>query len=247
LSWTVAMNDNLYVGSSLETPAVSITYPQDAATWQAVVTLDGALCPGQCIDWVVEPVFSGTTIPNFEALVVTELCDSVTLTWDGSALEPVGLGVWTIGVYAFVDGQPFGFPQWLVGGVLPCENPPEFTNWMEDVDPIDDGATEANPYTGVLPNAAFSAYYALSGSDDDPAILESFCGEEFTATITSMTGGDPGAYGDFTLTTSPSPIPCIHLTANGANDYTGISITIRVELTGVFAGPQFGTDINLNF
>lgn len=240
--WGVTVDSNPYVGATVDEPGNVVNYPQDAATFTATVTLIGALCPGQCIEWLVAAIPTGTDIPNFDALVITQECESVTIAWDGSEFDPVGLGSYTIGVYAYVDGKPFGFPQWLQGGTLECVRGDTFAGWI---------GIQDNPIPGNDGTAApLNTFPATSGSpftleffpsDGQAAAIEITCGELITADI-SLSGGDSGAYGDFAVEDFGSGVG-FRITCTGTNDYTGINIHVSPRYqtigTAYFFNPTF--------
>lgn len=195
------------------------------------VELIGTLCPGQCIVWSTVTIYDfGEAVP--EMTLTPDGCKAVNIAFTHSDIEIYEALV--VALYAKINGEPFGETVILtaiqpslgchsdrgmaVGGYVSVLNGPT---------PPDPSTTTDFPAASVFPNGAFAIDYTDVALVPGPPV----CNSNLTGDM-SFEGGDPGAYGDFSVVSwfdVGTANVGARFSATGANDYSGITVTIALK------------------
>lgn len=234
--WAVTVND---------TPATGFIYVLPNEDFEVVVThLGGKLCG--CIEWELRAIrvdgafpdsFTSVSIPDGQTA-----CDSVTFVGD---VEEAGSFIGLIfALFASIAGEPFCEPLIFVLSDSCTPTLVLSEGWYSLLDspdaPPPTAAIESTTVGAVLnetvfPNRAFTMDFSPSPLAEWPAASCSFLP---TATLQFL-GGDPDAYGDFSIITSGGASAVFRLVADGAHDYTSIQITLDTQLLDYPVPPAF--------
>lgn len=196
------------------------------------VALLGTLCPGACIAWETRPLLDdgGILIGVGQETLAPNGCDAVDITLAHTVLTRYE-GLW-FGLYATIDGEPFGETIiFTTDTPSMCTEPGFIGPWESATNgptpPLsnDGGGSYVSPYETTFPNSAFTMDFVPTGQGPTD-----FCAlDDFHGRFISQSGGDPAAYGDFSLVPASSVGGAgggLRLIATGDHDYAGISLSI---------------------
>ena len=211
--WTVTVNGD---------PSTGDLHTFDDAAVEIVVTNLATLCPGHCIDWSIRSLFDQTGIFSDFSISASD-CNSVTISATAHSASYNGL---IFGLWATIDGVPFCenlIFRGQTGTSCTRDTVTAYYSLLDGSTPPDATAILAGAtLDSTFPNAAFTLDFVPTNDPIEP------CADNIYATL-GFAGGDAGAYGDFTVDsfiTIGSASPGVRLSASGANDYTGITVTI---------------------